>query len=112
MKNWKNKRVATWLQHLYGKWFGPGRRKWRRAIGARLQIEQLETRLTPALLSFSQVYAVGTFPASVAVADFNGDGKLDLATANFVSGNVSVLLGNGNGTSRPKHSPRGHRRSH
>jgi Calx-beta domain/FG-GAP-like repeat len=30
-------------------------------------------------------------------ADFNGDGKLDLATANTGSNNVSVLLGNGAG---------------
>ena len=32
------------------------------------------------------------------VGDFNGDGKPDLAVANFVSGNVSVLLGRGDGT--------------
>jgi hypothetical protein len=41
---------------------------------------------------------VGSNPASVAVGDFNGDGKPDLAVANHGSGNVSVLLGNGNGT--------------
>jgi hypothetical protein len=28
-------------------------------------------------------YTVGTNPQSVAVADFNGDGKLDVVTANF-----------------------------
>jgi len=39
---------------------------------------------------------IGSLPQSVAVGDFNADGKLDLATAN--SGDVSVLLGNGNGT--------------
>jgi hypothetical protein len=32
------------------------------------------------------------------VGDFNGDGKLDLATANPTLGTVSVLLGNGDGT--------------
>jgi hypothetical protein len=37
-------------------------------------------------------------PVSVAAADFNADGKLDLATANNFDGTVSVLLGNGNGT--------------
>jgi hypothetical protein len=36
-------------------------------------------------------------PGSVTVADFNADGILDLATANYFSG-VSVLLGNGDGT--------------
>jgi streptogramin lyase len=40
----------------------------------------------------------GSAPTSVAVGDFNGDGKLDLAVANELSNNVSILLGNGNGT--------------
>jgi hypothetical protein len=31
-------------------------------------------------------------PWSVAVGDFNGDGKPDLAIANFESNNVTVLL--------------------
>ncbi len=39
----------------------------------------------------------GSYPDSVAVGDFNGDGKLDLAVANFESDTVSVLLGNGSG---------------
>ena len=43
-------------------------------------------------------YAVGILPESVAVGDFNGDGKLDLAVANQGSGTVSILLGNGDGT--------------
>lgn len=41
---------------------------------------------------------VGGNPYSVAVADFNGDGNTDLVTANFASGTVSILLGNGDGT--------------
>ena len=37
---------------------------------------------------------------SAAIADVNGDGKLDLLTANFEN-NVGVLLGNGDGTFQP-----------
>jgi hypothetical protein len=40
---------------------------------------------------------VGGWPWSVAVGDFNGDGKLDLAVANQSSNTVSVLLGDGTG---------------
>ena len=43
-------------------------------------------------------YGAGAEPYSVAVADFNADGRPDLAVANFTSNNVSILLGNGNGT--------------
>src|SRR5437870_1523303 len=45
-------------------------------------------------------FAVQTNPISVAVGDLNGDGKLDLAVANYDSTTVSVLLGNGDGTFR------------
>lgn len=40
----------------------------------------------------------GAGPVSFALADFNGDGKLDLAAANSGSNNIAVSLGNGNGT--------------
>jgi FG-GAP repeat protein len=40
---------------------------------------------------------VGNFPDSVAVGDFNGDGKLDLAVADENSNDVSMLLGSGTG---------------
>jgi hypothetical protein len=48
-------------------------------------------------------YPAGTAPLAVAVGDFNGDGKPDLAVANAGKdigddGNVSILLGNGDGT--------------
>ena len=48
-----------------------------------------------------QSLGTGRMPASVAVADFNGDGKSDLVTADYYDNTVSVLLGNGNGTFQP-----------
>jgi hypothetical protein len=45
-------------------------------------------------------YVVGSYPATIVAADLNGDGHLDLATANLNENTVSVLLGNGDGTFR------------
>jgi FG-GAP-like repeat/Divergent InlB B-repeat domain len=46
-------------------------------------------------------YTTASGPSSVVVADFNGDGKPDLATANPGSGTtISLLWGNGDGTFR------------
>jgi hypothetical protein len=45
----------------------------------------------------SSPVGAGQGPASVAVGDFNLDGKPDLAVANAASGNVTILLGNGSG---------------
>ncbi|MBA3287766.1 MAG: VCBS repeat-containing protein, partial [Acidimicrobiia bacterium] len=59
-------------------------------------IETLEKRQ---LLSFSPAaaYPVGPDPQAIASADFNGDGRLDLVSANAGGNSVSVLLGSGNG---------------
>lgn len=43
-------------------------------------------------------YIVGYQPMPIVAADFNGDHKLDLAVGNFNGTNVSILVGNGNGT--------------
>src|SRR5439155_27288608 len=45
-------------------------------------------------------FAVGSSPESVAVGDFNGDGRPDLAVANSgsSSNSVSILLGTGTGS--------------
>ena len=46
--------------------------------------------------------------AAVVIADFNNDRKSDLAVANSGSGNLSVLLGRGDGTFRaPNNFPSG-----
>jgi acetyl esterase/lipase len=49
----------------------------------------------------ARTFTVGANPAAVVVADLNGDGRMDVATANLESDNVSVLLGNGDGSLAP-----------
>jgi hypothetical protein len=44
----------------------------------------------------AQDFPVGTGPVAVAVADINGDGKPDLLVTNYITSNLSVLLGNRN----------------
>ena len=51
-----------------------------------------------------QSFGTGSQPYSVAVGDFNGDGKSDLVTADYDGNTASVLLGNGNGTFQAKQS--------
>jgi hypothetical protein len=43
-------------------------------------------------------YQVGSKPVAAATADFNSDGKLDLALLNAGSNDISILLANGDGT--------------
>jgi hypothetical protein len=46
--------------------------------------------------------AVGAAPISIAVGKFNNNGRTDLAVVNSGANNVSVLLGNGDGTFQPQ----------
>lgn len=62
------------------------------------------TPCSPAAFTEADNYPVGTSPYSVAVGDFNGDGVQDVATANFLSDNISVLLGDGSGAFGPSTS--------
>jgi flagellin-like hook-associated protein FlgL len=47
-------------------------------------------------------FAAGELPFSVSTGDLNGDGIIDLMTADYGSDTVSVLLGIGNGTFSPR----------
>jgi hypothetical protein len=46
-------------------------------------------------------YPSGSGPDAVAMADLNGDSKNDIAVANFNDNDVSVFIGNGDGTLQP-----------
>jgi len=49
--------------------------------------------------------AVGSNPQGLVTADFDADGKLDLAVANNADDTVSILLGNGTGAFTTKSTP-------
>jgi hypothetical protein len=55
--------------------------------------------------SLSVATGGGVLPEAVAVGDFNGDGKADLALTNGAFDTVTVLLGNGDGTFTAAASP-------
>src|ERR1017187_6349341 len=46
-------------------------------------------------------YPVQNGPLATVTADFNGDGKLDLAVGNGASGSISIFMGNGDGSFNP-----------
>ncbi len=56
---------------------------------------------THPLFAAAVAYAAGDGPASVAIGDLDGVNGPDLAVANFVDDDVSVLLNNGDGTFAP-----------
>ena len=63
----------------------------------RFVIEALEAR---GLLSFASpsAFPAGHYPTDIAVADFNRDGRQDIATVDSIDDCVDVLLAKGDGT--------------
>ena len=55
-------------------------------------------QIVVAVVQPANAYTAGASPTEVMTADFNRDGKLDLAVNNLGSYTVSILLGNGDGT--------------
>jgi hypothetical protein len=56
------------------------------------------TTSTSTVAMGATVIPVGTNPRGVITADFNNDGKMDIAVVNRGTNTVSILRGNGNGT--------------
>src|SRR5690349_6447929 len=71
---------------------------WARRLPVRPVIEALEERSLLSLFGAALPFTVGPSPASPVVADFNGDGRQDLAVVTaYQNGTVSVLTNNGFG---------------
>jgi len=82
--------TAGWLRRLFRNPAASPARRPRPAC--RPTLERLEDRLTPSVtFGAQQTFAAGATPTSVAVADFTGDGRLDLVVADFGSNAVTVL---------------------
>ena len=60
--------------------------------------EALESRMLLAIVFDAPTTPVGVAPTGLVVADFDDDGILDVATADFDSSTVTVLLGRGDGS--------------
>src|SRR5262245_52839191 len=95
--------ALSWLQRLLKK----PRPLSRSARRNTLMLETLEDRTVPAFLP-PVTFPVGVAPHAATVADFNHDGKPDLAVVNSgpfststSQSSVSVLLGNGSGSFQP-----------
>src|SRR5688572_18785568 len=91
-----------WFRSMFKSLARSSRRRQKLALDGKQRARRL-LALAPAAN-----YAVGGAPQAIISADLNNDGRLDLATANSSSSNVSVLLGNPDGTFQPaQNSPTG-----
>lgn len=63
------------------------------------RLEILEARHAPAILGDPISFAAdGEYPASLAFGDFDDDGNQDIALTRYVAANVTIFLGNGDGS--------------
>src|SRR3954470_23513603 len=78
-----------------------GRRGTRPGVRCRLELEGLEGRVVPAFLA-PMSYAAGSSPASIAVGDFNSDGRDDMGVVAPAGGSVGILMSNADGSFQPR----------
>ena len=71
--------------------------------GGKVRVLRRDPVVTGTSITYGQElsYAVGTGPLSLALADFNRDGRLDIAVANETSGTITVLAGNATPSTSP-----------
>ena len=62
---------------------------------------RVSSNLSAGIFTPASAFAVGDQPSAVAVGDLNNDNIVDVISANPGDNNVSVLLGNGDGTLQP-----------
>ena len=104
------KRVTHRMGRRLKGWSGRrGARRWAFllicvGLALTLGVAALLASSAPSAPSFAPArsYATGRSPDSVAIGDLNGDGRPDLATANYDADGVSVLLNRGDGSFRAK----------
>jgi uncharacterized delta-60 repeat protein len=66
-----------------------------------LALEEGEVLTTPGTIQVENQFVAGDAPQSIAAADFNLDGVVDLAVARGGDATVSILFGHGDGTFAP-----------
>lgn len=74
------------------------------AVNEETDVVSVMLRRSSGSFSFTarQTYPVGNSPVALALGPFNADSALDIATVNALSGDISVLLGVGDGTFGPE----------
>ena len=80
---------SIWTYYPGGSSFGPGKSA---------AVSQTVRAQAQSGFTWTAAMASDMNPVVLATGDFDGDGRADIAVANFGGGDVSILLGNGDGT--------------